>query len=429
MSTTMPESVKAAGLQKYIQRTQKQVAPLKPKNASTQKMLSSHLESVKKANSVIPQKKKTLEALNAPRPTVASADIAAPIQAARSINDVEESVLTPELNSPVETQNPEDETNAIDDMGAQSNQGAELVAAQRRKQAGLSQGGEAGGEFTGGNLGDLDEEQSRWAQLIIQQGKARGLGDHEIQTALMTALAESGLRNVNYGDRDSVGLFQQRTSQGWGSIQQIMDPNYSIGKFYDALQGVGNRNGMSQWQLAQAVQRSAFADGSNYKAQFDKAMGIYQSYSTGAVTAPVMKANGSAEWINANNGRYHDYDGAYGAQCVDLYNFYVTGFAGANPMQSRVTGAKDIWNNYDSRALTRVQANQRPQQGDIVVWGSSWGGGYGHVGIVAGVNPNGTLKVLNANATSAGPRGNTVISNYGMGGVLGFLRPNKLMGK
>lgn len=411
-------------------------------NRASQKLINSHVKRTTQAIRSSPVAGKNVNNPNAPKPLPeATGDMAAPInpgtadidnnvEAANNVGNTQQDVHTPEIQ-PLETQNP-NEPNAIDEMGRSSTQLAE-AAYKKRQAAAQAQQGSGGsyseGSFDGSVIEGLDAEQSKYAQLIITNGRNRGMNDQDIQTALMTALAESGLRNLNYGDRDSVGLFQQRTSQGWGSIQQILDPNYSIGKFYDSLAGIGNRGGMSQWQAAQAVQRSAFADGSNYRAQYEKAMGIYKSYSTGAMTAPTMGANGSASWINSNNGRYHDYDGAYGAQCVDLYNFYVTGFVGGNPNQSRVVGAKDIWNNYDAGAMTRIAASQRPQQGDIVVWGSSWGGGYGHVGIVAGVNPDGTLKVLNANATSAGSRGNTVMSNYGMGGVLGFLRPNKLMGR
>lgn len=434
-----------SALNSFITKSAAQKTSTNWKKPSTStRMVNNFVTKNTAAKRISPMATKNVFAPNAPRPQRgATADIAAPINEGGKdhVGSVESAVNTPTVSLP-ETTNPS--ADPIADMGRAANQGEEMLYQKREEQrmareaalaaqqnAGGTTGGGVPGEFTydGGSLGGLDAEQSKYAALIIQQGKQRGLNDADIQTALMTALAESGIRNLNYGDRDSVGLFQQRTSQGWGSIDQIMDPNYSIGKFYDSLMGIGNRGGMSQWQAAQAVQRSAFADGSNYKDQYNQAMNIWKSYSQGAVTAPKMGSNGSASWINSNNGKYHDYDGAYGAQCVDLYNFYATGFVGANPNQARVVGAKDIWNNYDTGAFTRIARSNQPQQGDVVVWDSSWGGGYGHVGIVAGVNPDGTLKVLNANATSAGPQGNTVMSNYGMGGVLGFLRPNKLMGR
>jgi cell wall-associated NlpC family hydrolase len=78
--------------------------------------------------------------------------------------------------------------------------------------------------------------------------------------ALATALQESGLRNLTYGDRDSLGLFQQRPSQGWGTAAQILDPVYASTRFYEALQAVSGWQSLTVAQAAQAVQRSAVPD-------------------------------------------------------------------------------------------------------------------------------------------------------------------------
>ncbi len=78
------------------------------------------------------------------------------------------------------------------------------------------------------------------------------------EIALATALQESGLRNLDYGDRDSVGLFQQRPSQGWGSVEQLMDPVYAATRFYDALLEVPGWQELPLTEAAQAVQRSAY---------------------------------------------------------------------------------------------------------------------------------------------------------------------------
>lgn len=114
-----------------------------------------------------------------------------------------------------------------------------------------------GGKFGGTNLTD---EQLRNAATIIGVGKSMGASSRDLLIAIMTALQESTLRNVDHGDRDSVGLFQQRTSQGWGSIEQIMDPRYSSRKFFEALLKIKGRDQMGLAQAAQAVQRSAFPD-------------------------------------------------------------------------------------------------------------------------------------------------------------------------
>ncbi len=70
----------------------------------------------------------------------------------------------------------------------------------------------------------LDVEQTQNAATIAVVGKRLGLADHAVSVALATALQESKLRNLNYGDRDSLGLFQQRPSQGWGPPAQILVP-------------------------------------------------------------------------------------------------------------------------------------------------------------------------------------------------------------
>ena len=111
----------------------------------------------------------------------------------------------------------------------------------------------------------MDPEQRANASAIIQAGESLGASERDIQIALMTALVESNLHNVNYGDRDSVGLFQQRAA--WGSFQQRMNPTESAKMFF--LGGHGGQRGlfsfrdrdrMSMGEAAQAVQVSAFPD-------------------------------------------------------------------------------------------------------------------------------------------------------------------------
>lgn len=305
---------------------------------------------------------------------------------------------------------------------------AKLQNQKRAQQYAVDTSGLMPGGFDGAG-GGFDNEVLNNARIVAQVGRSMGFNDQDIQTALATMLAESGGRNLNYGDRDSVGLFQQRTSQGWGSVQDIMNPTYSARKFYEALSK--SARGATPWQTAQNVQRSAFADGSNYQAQWGKAQQLFSTLSSGGQsgvsTSPKLGANGSASWINANNGKYHDFDGAYGAQCVDLFNFYASGFVGANLMMGQAPYAQDLWRVHDRNAFVQIAANQRPQMGDVAIWSNAFNGAGGHVAIVAQDNGNGTIRVLNANATSAGPRGVTVMSNLSTGTLLGYLRPRKLM--
>lgn len=117
----------------------------------------------------------------------------------------------------------------------------------------------------------LDEEQIANARLIIQVGRERGVPDRGIAIALATAMVESWIRNLDWGDRDSLGLFQQRPSTGWGSPDQVRDPARSIATFYG---GPADPNGrdtrglldIDGWEAlpftdaAQAVQISAYPD-------------------------------------------------------------------------------------------------------------------------------------------------------------------------
>src|SRR3954466_2281259 len=112
----------------------------------------------------------------------------------------------------------------------------------------------------GGVVVDLSTEQAENASLIAAIAVRRGLPARAASIALATAFQESKLRNLDHGDRDSVGLFQQRPSQGWGTAAQIRRPYYSINKFYDELQKVDGYQTMRITEAAQKVQRSGFPE-------------------------------------------------------------------------------------------------------------------------------------------------------------------------
>jgi len=109
---------------------------------------------------------------------------------------------------------------------------------------------------------DLDIEQARISAIIAAVAARRRLPERAVQIAYVTAIQESKLLNLPYGDRDSVGVFQQRPSQGWGSKKQLLDPVYATRRFFQALEKVKNYRRMPLEEAAQAVQRSA--DGSAY---------------------------------------------------------------------------------------------------------------------------------------------------------------------
>jgi hypothetical protein len=107
-----------------------------------------------------------------------------------------------------------------------------------------------------------DSEQTGNAALIVAVGQARGVPAWGWVVAVATAMQESRLRNLPGGDRDSIGLFQQRPSQGWGTPTQLRSPAYQAGKFYDALLAVPGWQAMPLTQASDLVQRSAFPSAS-----------------------------------------------------------------------------------------------------------------------------------------------------------------------
>lgn len=107
---------------------------------------------------------------------------------------------------------------------------------------------------------DLSDEQRQNASIIIGVAKGMSLPPRAWMIALATAMQESTLRNINYGDRDSLGLFQQRPSQGWGSPAQVTDPVYATTIFLDRLTKVPGWDQLPITVAAQTVQRSAFPD-------------------------------------------------------------------------------------------------------------------------------------------------------------------------
>lgn len=108
--------------------------------------------------------------------------------------------------------------------------------------------------------GSFSAEQVAIARAAAQLADSRGLPGRAKLVILATGFQESRIRNLDYGDRDSVGWLQQRPSAGWGSVAQIRDPVYAAGRFYDALVKVPGWQGMPVTVAAQAVQVSAYPD-------------------------------------------------------------------------------------------------------------------------------------------------------------------------
>ncbi|MFI7213457.1 hypothetical protein ACIBP4_18595 [Micromonospora maritima] len=111
---------------------------------------------------------------------------------------------------------------------------------------------------------DLDDEQTANAQAIIAATKKAGMDERAAVVSIATALQESKLQNLGHlGDRndhDSQGLFQQRPSSGWGTVEQITDPEYATTAFLKALKQVDGWQDMPLTDAAQTVQVSAYPD-------------------------------------------------------------------------------------------------------------------------------------------------------------------------
>ncbi|WP_222847668.1 hypothetical protein [Nocardioides dongxiaopingii] len=135
---------------------------------------------------------------------------------------------------------------------------AVAVGVLRNVRVPFLQGAEGCTATVDGRSVDVSVEQAENASLIAAISVRRGLPARAASIALATAYQESDLVNIDHGDRDSVGLFQQRPSQGWGSVEEILDPVYSTNAFYDALEDVGDYRDLEITVAAQAVQRSAF---------------------------------------------------------------------------------------------------------------------------------------------------------------------------
>lgn len=184
----------------------------------------------------------------------------------------------------------------------------------------------------------LSKEQLQNAALIFQIGKRMGMSNRDIQIGLITAMQESGLRNLNYGDRDSLGLFQQRPSQGWGSVEQVTNPRYAATKFFTELRKVRGRDQMSMTEAAQAVQRSAYPDA--YAKHIPMVRDLWPRL-TDAAPVPTRGARpsrGGRDW-----GVEDDLSAEFQAPSNPLA-------AGWNPLLS----APDFWTEPDPAALYGV---------------------------------------------------------------------------
>ncbi|RNL63365.1 hypothetical protein EFK50_12775 [Nocardioides marmoriginsengisoli] len=167
----------------------------------------------------------------------------------------------------------------------------------------------------GGRKVPLSSEQGRNAALIAAIGLQRRLPARAVSIALATAYQESKIQNLAHGDRDSIGIFQQRPSQGWGTVAQIRDEHYSINKFYAALEHIDGYETMRITEAAQKVQRSGFPEAYEDHAPDARALSsALTGYSPGgAFTCVVDEPEGSGRAQAVSKSL----DEAFGTTAVD----------------------------------------------------------------------------------------------------------------
>jgi hypothetical protein len=145
-------------------------------------------------------------------------------------------------------------------------------------------------------VAQLDTEQAENAATIAAIGVRRGLPARAVSIALATAYQESKIYNLDHGDRDSLGLFQQRPSMGWGTPQEVRDPYYATNAFYDELEKIERYDEMRITEAAQAVQRSGFPEA--YEDHADDARALASAltgYSAGGRFSCTVRTPGGLE--------------------------------------------------------------------------------------------------------------------------------------
>lgn len=282
-------------------------------------------------------------------------------------------------------------------------------------------------------VGGFTGEQVSIARAAVLVADQRRLPARAKLVILATGFQESGIRNLTYGDRDSVGWLQQRPSSGWGTVAQIMDPAYGAGKFYDALVRVPGWQGMPVTVAAQAVQISAFPDAyAKWEASARALLAVLGDTSAAdCVTAGDFKGGGpvpatfdrqgnprtveqAIAWMERNMPR-----GAPGEPVLNACERYMNlsyGIGGGYPT------ALAHWN----APGPRTAGYSTPPRGALVFWRS--GNPAGHVALSLGngqvVSTDFDGRSYTAGVLSAGPI--TAVDKWGP--RLGWRAPNFRIG-
>ncbi|MBI3686199.1 MAG: C40 family peptidase [Actinobacteria bacterium] len=231
-------------------------------------------------------------------------------------------------------------------------------------------------------LADLNQEQLHNAVKIIATGMQLATPPRAWIVALATASQESSLVNVDHGDRDSLGLFQQRPSQGWGTPVQIMDPAYATQQFLQRLLQVPHWQNLPLTVAAQTVQRSAFP---NAYARWERRAAalvedLVQSLpATGPINSTLVRT--TITFARQQLGKPYLW-GATGPDSFDCSGLTLRAWQAAGVLLPRTS--REQWNAGQYLPVSRAQA------GDLLFWAYDTGdpGTIHHVAIYLG---NGTI--------------------------------------
>ncbi|PRX44154.1 NlpC/P60 family protein [Prauserella shujinwangii] len=224
------------------------------------------------------------------------------------------------------------------------------------------------GDIGAADAANLTEEQRAIVSLIISIGKKRQLSPRAWQIAIQAGMTESGLRNLHYGDRDSLGIFQMRPSMGWGTVAQVTNPPYQVNKFYDVLLSIPGWETMRPGDAAQAVERSAFPD--RYHKWEPMAVHLVENMGEvvdatgcgeglGAALPPNKAAAAAIEFALGERGKPYVW-GATGPDSYDCSGLMLRAYEAAGITLPRVSR-----DQYKAGAMLPVE---KAQPGDLLFW-------------------------------------------------------------
>ena len=202
----------------------------------------------------------------------------------------------------------------------------------------------------------LTQEQATNARIIVAIAARIHLPRRAAVIAIATALQESSLQNLTGGDRDSIGLFQQRPSQGWGTPTQLHDPAYATRAFYHHLIRVPNWQHRPLAEAAQAVQRSATPHA--FATHEPQARAIVTALANATCTEPGnARGQKAVAWALAQRGKPYVW-GAEGPNAYDCSGLTMRAWQHAGIHIPRVT--------YDQWKTGRHVSRDQLQPGDLV---------------------------------------------------------------